>query len=259
MKFVAFALLLAVLLFVCILVSYEIGWRLGKARLARKPEGETKGVGSAVAGVFGLLGLIMAFSFYGAAGRFEARRHLITEETNAIGTAYLRLDLLPADVQPELKDLFRRYTDLRAVTYIKTKDLAAVESQLTQCAALQTQIWKETSSACLREGVPTSTVTLVLSALNAMIDITTTREMATRNHPPLVVFLLLGGICVASTFMVGFDTSVNAHRSWLYIVTLAAVMTIVVYVTADLEFPHLGLIRVDDANRILVELRHGMN
>lgn len=259
MKFVAFTFLFAALLFVGMLICYEIGWRFGRAKLAQAPEGESKGVGAAVAGVFGLLGLIMAFSFYGAAGRFEARRHLITEEANAIGTAYLRLDLVPEDAQPELRDLFRKYTDLRAVTYLKIEDRAATKSQLRECAALQTEIWKKATAACLRPGVPTSACTLLLGALNVMIDVTTTREMATRNHPPMAVFLLLAAVCLATTFLVGYDTPADKRRNWPYIVTLAAVLTIVIYVTVDLEFPHLGLIRVNDATRILVELQQRMN
>jgi hypothetical protein len=72
----------------------------------RDPEGLAKGAGAAEAAVFGLLGLFMAFTFSGAASRFENRVHMITEEANAIGTAYLRLTLLPSDAQPEMRELF---------------------------------------------------------------------------------------------------------------------------------------------------------
>src|SRR4249919_3832924 len=82
------------------LVCGEIGRRIGARRLARDPEGLAKGAGAAEAAVFGLLGLLIAFTFSGAASRFEERRHLVTREANAIGTAYLRIDLLPDDAQP---------------------------------------------------------------------------------------------------------------------------------------------------------------
>jgi len=72
------------------------------------PEGARAGAGAVEGSVFGLLGLLIAFTFSGAAFRFDARRQLAVEETNAIGTAYLRLDLLPADKQPALRDSFRR-------------------------------------------------------------------------------------------------------------------------------------------------------
>ena len=73
---------------------------------SRDPDGLAKGSGAAEAAVFGLLGLLIAFTFSGAASRFEDRRHLITEEANAIGTAYLRIDLLPGDAQPASASCF---------------------------------------------------------------------------------------------------------------------------------------------------------
>lgn len=82
------ALIAALLLFI------EFGRRIGRYQLARNQKGLAKGAATAEGAVFGLLGLLIAFTFSGAAERFEQRRHLTTEEANAIGTAYLRLDLL---------------------------------------------------------------------------------------------------------------------------------------------------------------------
>ncbi len=95
-NFSMITLLLFAGLLLALLVAAEIGRRIGIARIARDPEGLPKGVGAVEGAVFALLGLLLAFSFSGAASRFEDRRHLITAETNAIGTAYLRIDLLPA-------------------------------------------------------------------------------------------------------------------------------------------------------------------
>ena len=88
--------LLALGLFLSILGSLEVGRRIGLTMRRRFPDVEIKGSSAAEGAVFGLLGLLIAFTFSGAAGRFEDRRHLITEEANAIGTAWLRVDLLPA-------------------------------------------------------------------------------------------------------------------------------------------------------------------
>ena len=103
-------------LFLGMLLFLEVGRRIGLHHLAQ--EGQlARGIGTADGDVFGLLGLLIAFTFSGAASRFEDRRHLITEEANAIGTAYLRLDLLPATSQAELRTLFYEYTGLRATVY----------------------------------------------------------------------------------------------------------------------------------------------
>ncbi|MEY3788920.1 MAG: hypothetical protein RLZ75_3128 [Pseudomonadota bacterium] len=113
MNLTLIALLTAAGLFFGVLLFLEIGQRIGIARIAHNSDGLAKGSGAAEGAVFALLGLLIAFTFSGATSRFEDRRHLITEEANDIGTAYLRVDLLPSDAQPEIRELFRRYVDLR--------------------------------------------------------------------------------------------------------------------------------------------------
>jgi hypothetical protein len=257
-SFVLGALLLGVALFGSMLGASEIGRRIGVARLARHTDGLAKGGASADAATFALLGLLIAFTFSGAASRLQDRRDLIVDEANAIGTAYLRVDLLPSDVQPQLRELFRRYTDTRVAVYSQALDAAATEARRVETAELQREIWTIASSAVQREGVPTSTSTLALGALNAMIDIAATREMATQSHPPIVVFLLLAGISLLCSVLIGYGTSQNARRSWLHTVTFAAIISLTVYVIIDLEFPRVGLIRVDAADEMLVKVRDGM-
>jgi hypothetical protein len=248
----------AACLFIGILLFAEIGRRIGIARLTDDPEGLTKGASAAEAAVFGLLGLLIAFTFSGAASRFEDRRQLITTEANAIGTAYLRIDLLPGDTQPEMKELFRRYVDVRSATYQDFADQSTTNVKLAEGAALQGSIWTKAVAACRQPEAPAQATMLLLPALNDMIDITTTRVMATRNHPPLVVFLLLGGLGFVGALLIGYGTSANKDRSWFHTVVFAAIMSLTVYVIVDLEFPRLGLIRVDAADQLLLDVRKSM-
>src|SRR5437870_4214168 len=96
-----FGLCAAMLLFL------EIGRRIGLRHKAKGLAVGGAGHGAVEGAVFALMGLLIAFTFSGAADRFNTRRQLIVEETNAIGTAYLRLDLLPASAQPKLREDFR--------------------------------------------------------------------------------------------------------------------------------------------------------
>jgi hypothetical protein len=249
----------ALSLFFGMLICSEIGRRIGIARLARDPKGLAEGVGAAEAAVFGLLGLIMAFTFSSAASRFEDRRHLITAEANAIGTAYLRIDLLPSNAQPEIKALMRQYTDTRSVTYLNVSDQSATQAKLAEAVTLQNEIWTKALAASRRPDAPTQAIMLLLPALNEMIDITTTRAMATENHPPLIVFLLLGGLSLIGALLVGYDSSTNKERSWFHTIVFAAIMSLAVYVIVDLEFPRLGLIRVDATDQLLMDLRKSMS
>ena len=92
-----FSVYVAAGLFIGMLCLLEVGRRVGQRRREADTEGARAGVGVIDGAVFALLGLLLAFTFSGAAARFDTRRHLIVEEANAIGTAYLRLDLLPPD------------------------------------------------------------------------------------------------------------------------------------------------------------------
>jgi hypothetical protein len=94
--------------------------------------------------------------------------------------------------------------------------------------------------------------------LNDLIDITATREMATLNHPPVIVFLLLGGLSLIGALLVGYDVSPNPGRTWFHTVVFAAVLSLTLYVIVDLEFPRLGLIRVDAADQALIKLRQSI-
>ena len=241
------------------LIFSEVGRRIGIARLARDPEGLTKGAGAAEAAVFGLLGLLIAFTFSGAASRFEDRRHLIVAEANAIGTAYLRIDLLPAR---------RTAGDEGSVSPLSGCPIGNVSGCARSdrhegkarcgCGVARGYLDEGVDRVPKAGGTSDKQTMLLLPALNEMIDITTTRAMATQNHPPLVIFLLLGGLSLVGALLVGYGTSANKDRSWFHTVVFAAILSLTVYVIVDLEFPRLGLIRVDAADQVLIDLRKSM-
>jgi hypothetical protein len=244
-------------LFLGMLLLHEVGRRLGRARIAADPEGASAGGGVVDGAVFALLGLLIAFTFSGAAARFDTRRDLVVAEANDIGTAWLRLDVLPADAQPALRDLFRSYLDARLEVYRSVPDLAAVEKALARSVALQGEIWSRAVAACKSPGGDRAIVVL-LPALNEMIDITTTRTMAARMHPPKVIFALLIALGLACSLLAGYAMAGGRQRHWTHAVVFAATITITVYVILDLEYPRLGLIRVDAADQVLVELRESI-
>lgn len=240
------------------LVMLEAGRRVGALRLAADPEGARTGVGAIEGAVFALLGLLIAFTFSGAAARFDTRRQLVGEEANHIGTAWLRLELLPSSAQPPLRELFRQYLDSRLETYRKLPDVAAAKAELARSEKLQNEIWAQAVSATRDSGSPQATM-LLLSGLNAMIDITTTRTVATQIHPPPTIFGMLAALALAGALLAGHAMAGAKKRSWLHIICFAAIMALTVYVIVDIEYPRLGLIRVDAVDQVLVKLRQSMN
>jgi len=259
MSYALTALFITLGLFLGMLLFLDIGRRIGTRRRAQDPEGAGAGTGAVDGAVFALLGLLVAFTFSGAAARFDTRRALIVEEANAIGTAYLRLDLVPASAQPALRDLFRRYMDSRIEVYRKLPDLNAAKAELAQSAKLQADIWNQAVAAGRLEGAPPAATMLLLPALNQMIDITTTRTMAGQIHPPMVIFLMLFGLALAGALLAGYGMAGGKSRDWLHMLAFAAVLALAIYVIIDIEYPRLGLIRVDAFDQVLVEVRASMN
>jgi hypothetical protein len=245
-------------LFLGMLLLLEVGRRIGMRRIAQDPEGARAGVGTVDGAVFALLGLLVAFTFSGAAARFDTRRQLIVEETNAIGTAYLRLDLLAPSAQPALRDGFRRYVNSRLEVYRKLPNIAAARQELQRNTQLQREIWDQAVVACHAEGSQPAATMLLLPALNAMIDITTTRTMAAQMHPPTIIFVMLFALALAGSLLAGYGMAGGKARSWIHMVGLALAMALAVYVVLDIEFPRLGFIRVDAFDQALVELRDSM-
>jgi len=259
MSYISLTLFLTAALFAGMIVLLEIGRRIGVRRIAADPEGAKSGTGAVDGAVFALLGLLIAFTFSGATSRFDDRRNLIIEETNDVSTAYLRLDLLPASSQPPLRELFRQYLDARLETYQKLPDIESARASYDRSMELQEDIWQQAVAAARMPEAPLAANTLLLPALNQMFDITTTRTAKMQMHPPLVIFAMLFGMVLISALLAGFGMAHGKSRSWVHIIGFTLTMALAVNVIINIEFPRKGLIRVDEFDQSLRELRQGMN
>ncbi len=243
-------------LFFGMVLLQEIGFRIGRA--TKVSDASRAGTSLIEAAVFALLGLLLAFQFAQAGSRLDYRRGLTVREANAIGTAYLRLNLLAADRQPALRDLFRRYVEARIRVWEKALDVKAAEAEAAVARKLQTEIWSRAVSASLQEPMPAPTILLV-SAINEMIDVTTARRVAARTHAPALIVFLLFGVALLSALLAGYAVSAANRRNWLHTLVFAGVIAITVFVILDLEFPRIGLIRIGAADRAMVEARQAMD
>jgi hypothetical protein len=247
----------SVALFVGILALQYVGRGIATRRMALDPQNPITGAGVIEGAIFGLLSLLVAFTFSGAVGRFDDRRHLVTEEAIRISTAWDRIDVLPAGSQPALRDLFRRYLDSRLETYRRAADSEAAAEEYARSVKLQHEIWTH-GVAAGQAAATTVAGMLFLPAVNEMNDITTVRLMATRMHPPLVVYGMLAVAALIGALLAGYHMAGSRFRSWLHTVGFAAVMAATVYVILDIEYPRRGLIRVDAVDEILRDVRRQM-
>jgi hypothetical protein len=230
------------------LLLLEVGRRF---RLRHKSPAESTAIEGAI---FALFGLLLAFTFSGAIARYDTHRQLVVEESNDIGTAYLRLDLLPPAAQSELHQLFRDYTASRLHLYDTVSEEISPASR-----QLQHEIWEKSVVAANSPGAKVDAAKLLLPALNAMIDITATRQNAFNMHPPAIVFLLLFAFSGGSAFLAGYSmTMTTRNHSWFYMVALSIAVTATVYATLEIEYPRRGLIRFTDIDQTLVDLSNSM-
>jgi hypothetical protein len=231
------------------------GKRLGERHRLRGPASEA-GYSAAETAVLGVLGLFVAFTFSGAAGRFEARHQLIADETNAIGTAWRRIDLLPVDRQAEIRDLFRQYVDAR-LEALRLADRPVGVEAAARSLGLQGPIWTTTIAAARVTG-EVAPVTLMVPALNEMFDATTTRTAVVNQHPPPIVYIVLALLALVGAVFVGYRTAGQTHPSMIHTLGFAAVLALVMYLIIELEIPHLGLIRPQATDQLLIDLRRLM-
>jgi hypothetical protein len=233
----------ALLLLPAMIVLLQLGHALRRRR-------ESAPQSSAIEGaVFALFGLLLAFTFSGAVTRYDAHRDLVLQESNDIGTAYLRLDLLAPQDQPPLRHLFRDYVNSRLHLYDR------VSSEISETTKqLQQEIWKKSVAAAAAPGANPDATKLLLPALNDMIDITSTRQNAFNMHPPTVIFLLLFVLSGGCAFVAGYGMTATA-RSWFYSIALAVTVTLTVYATLEIEYPRQGLIRLTQTDDTFLQLR----
>ena len=245
-------------LFLIMLLVLETGRRIGKRYYSMEESDHHRGNRILVeSAIYGLLGLLIAFTVSGAANRFDARRTLTVQEANAIGTAYLRLDLLPAAAQPELRRKFRRYAEARLAVFRLLPNFEASNAEAVRANELQRSIWNEVIAAL--PGVPQSATLMLLPALNEMFDITSSRAIAAQAHTPLVILCALAVLALFCCLLAGYGLAgENPLGSALRMIGFALIVTLTIFVILDLDYPRVGLIRLDYADQALIDVLAGM-
>ena len=251
-------IVVASLLFVAIRLALAVGSYLGRRAIAKHGADGVPPLGSLEGAVFALLGLLIAFTFSGAAERFDQRRAYAVDESNAMGTAWLRVDLAPPAAQPALRETMRAYVDARIATYRAIPDMGAVRQQTARAGELQARLWGQAVAAVRSPENRGATEQLLLPALNEMFDIASTRLAARLIHPPLVIYVMLVALAIAAALLAGYQSAGEAGYGWLHRGGFALIVALIVYLIIDFEHPRLGFVRVDAIDQLLVDVRASM-
>ena len=249
--------LTALALFAGMLGFTELGTWIARIRNRRKADESSGSLAVLEGGVFGLMGLLIALTFSASASRLEARRQMIVDETNAIGTAWLRIALLPEARQGDIRQHFLQYVDTRLAFFRDITNPDAAKHALVRTNALQGEIWSQAVVAC-GETSSVAATTLFLPALNTMIDLTTSGTMLAKTHLPVLIRALLLLSPLLCAFLAGIESTALVRRAWTPPILFALILSLTVYVILDLDYPRVGLIRVDPFDEALRELRTSM-
>jgi hypothetical protein len=230
-----------------------LGVLLGRRARAAAGESETR-VGTLQGAVFGLLGLLLSFTFAMSVGRYDTRRQVVLEEANAIGTASLRADLVPEPERSEMHRLYHELVDARLAFYEAGRDKGRLAAANQIASRLFDALW----AACMRavEKRPHEVTNgILVQSLNDVIDASEKRVTAQGAHVPDVVLWLLLGVSTLAMALTGY-----AHgdgRQLALVAAVAVAVALVIVVIVDLDRPSRGFIRVSQGS--MERLRDGMN
>jgi hypothetical protein len=222
------------------MLCYEGGFRLGRWWQERTP-GEQEGpTGFLVGSILALLAFLLAVTMGMASDRFDARRAIVLDEANAIGTTYLRAGYLPEPASSQIRELLRQYVPIRIVVTDQTN----LAEDIQRSNEILTELW------AIAEGVARTTdkgdlVALFIESLNNTIDLHETRITAGiyARVPETVVLLLIGGSAL-TLGMVGYSAGLTRRRSLLSAIVLVLVLGAVIMIVVDLDRPREGFIQV---------------
>ncbi len=201
-----------------------------------------------------LLGLIIGFSFSMAISRYDQRKNFEEAEANAIGTEYVRADLLPnADAAAKIRSLLSTYTDARILFYT-TRSPEELERVNTRVAQLQNELWAAVVPAA--DAQPTPVVALAVAGMNDVLNSQGYTQAAWWNRIPIAAWCLLAAIAICCSTLVGYGSH-HVRGSGVLILVLPVIISIAFLLIADIDSPRGGLIRVRPQNlHALAESMH---
>ena len=239
------SILIAGVLLFAILAANEAGYRLGRWQRARHDTGAKAQTNAIQAAMLGLLALLLGFTFTMALQRFDNRSQAVISEANAIGTAYLRTQLLPEGYRERARGLITDYVRLRVDTS-KVDLTAEAERRVAHqdVQRLQDEMWTIAIAAAEQDPRPV-TAGLFIQSLNELIDVYGERNAALSKHVPEVVLFLLFAVFIIAGAVLGFSGGLEGGRPLLATIAMSVLIVLVIFIIIDLDRPRRGLIEVN--------------
>jgi hypothetical protein len=230
--------------FVVLWLSARIGAAFRKRQLLEEDMHHDLDV--IVAATLTLLGLIIGFSFSMATSRYDQRKNCEEAEANAIGTEYVRADLLPAADAAKVRALLTGYLDQRVLFY-ETRDGDGLRQINDATAKLQTDLWSAVEGPAAVQ--PTPLIGLVVSGMNDVLNSQGYTQAAWWNRIPIAAWALMAAIAICANLIFGYGAR-RAKAGAIQVLVLPLVLSIAFFLIADIDSPRRGVIRVSPQNLI---------
>ena len=229
--------------FVLLVVANCLGV-LARRRRGSVDQDEREDLGLLIATTLSLLGLIIGFTFSMAIGRYDQRKNFEEEEANAIGTEYLRAELLPAPDAAKLKMLLTTYLDVR-IAFYRASDRTEIDQLGARIGQLQASLWQTARIPAAAQSTPV--LALVLSGANDVINSQGYAYAARRNRIPVAAWTLMVAVAVCANLLVGFGVRRTKSGTGLLAV-LPLLIAVSFFLIADIDSPRGGIVRIRPQN-----------
>ena len=238
----------------------EVGLQVGRFNNRNVPEKDRKPLGVGVTGaVLGLLAFMLAFTFGSAATRFAERKQLVVEDANAIGTVYLRAQLVAQPHGDAVQTLLRKYVDARleAAAISASKDEKRLEQLLADAEVTHVRLWSQVVELS-KQHSDSVMVGLLASAVNDVIDLHAKRvAVGLYNRIPRSIWITVYFMAMMAMALTGYETGLSIRRRTLATLAMVLTFSAVVLLIADLDRPAQTMFSVDQ--RAMVELQRGFS
>ncbi len=240
-------------LLAALVACIEAGHRMGRRRAPHTLPAVREHINAIQAAILGLLALLLAFTFSLALQRHDSRSEAVVDEANAIGTAFLRTDLLKSPLRDEARQALARYLDLRVQeATLPLTDVGGRPALVAQATGLQGTLWSIAARAAQADAASHGAAQFV-QAVNDLIDSFGRRDAALARHVPALVTALLFATFLLSGGILGFAAGVGDHRPSAVTYVLVVLMVVLVFIVLDLDRPRRGVIQV--SHQSLVSLQ----
>jgi hypothetical protein len=212
-------------------------------------------IGAIQASILGLLALLLGFTFGVASSRYDVRRVLAVDEANALGTTFMRAQMLPEPYRTSISDMLRHYIDLRIQTASVLGNPSKTRKIMKETEELQQAIWKQATAVARKDS---SVITgLFVSSLNESIDLYSSRVAVFLTRVPSTILWILACIAIVALAVVGYGFGLIGQRSWLAIALMPVVIAAVIVMIVDLDRPEAGPTRVSQQS--MIDLRNSLS